>query len=126
MRSSTSGWLTAAVAAAALAGCASTDVSPPKAEFARAELAIKQAVAADATEYAPLHLREARQKLEQAREALHDENFTIAGRLADEAQVSAELAMAEAQSARAEQLAEENRRSIEVLREELQRREGTQ
>jgi len=126
MRSSTSGWLTATVAAAALAGCTSTGVAPPRAEFARAELAIEQAVAADATEYAPLQLQEAREKLQQGRQALYDENFTVAGWLAEEAQVSAELAMAEAQSARAEQLAEENRRSIEVLREELQRKEGTQ
>lgn len=126
MRSSTHGWLAATAAAVVLAGCASQDVPPPRAEFARAELAIEQAVSSEATQYAPLALRDARQKLEEAREALYKEQYVQAGRLADEAQVNAELALAEAQRARAEQLAEENMRSIEVLREELRRKEGAQ
>jgi hypothetical protein len=126
MRSSTYGWLTAVATAVVLAGCASQGVPPPRAEFARAELSIEQAASSNATQYAPLALRDARQKLDEAREALYKEEYTRARRLADEAQVNAELALAESQQARAEQLAEENMRSIEVLREELQRKEGTQ
>lgn len=126
MRSSTCGWLAATAAAAVLAGCASTDVPPPRAEFARADLAIEQAVSADATQYAPLALRDARQKMEQARRALYEEKFLEARRLADEAEVNAQLALAESQTARAEQLAEENTRSLQVLREELKRQEGRQ
>jgi hypothetical protein len=126
MRSSTRGWLAATAATAVLAGCASKDVPPPRAEFARAELAIEQAVTAGATEHAPLALREARQKLERARTALYDEEYAAARRLADEAQVNAQLSMAEAQTARAEQLAQENMRSVEILRQELQQKEGSQ
>lgn len=126
MRSSTRGWLAATAAAAVLAGCASYDVPPPRAEFAQADLAIEQASSADAAQYAPLALRDARQKMNQAREALYEERFLEAQRLADEAKVSAELALAESQTARAEQLAEENMRGLEVLREELRRQEGTQ
>lgn len=126
MRSSTRGWLTATAAAAVLAACASQDVPPPRAEFARADLAIEQAVSADATQYAPLAMRDARQKMEQARQALYEEKFQEARRLADEAEVSAELALAESQTARAEKLAEENTRSLQVLREELNRQEGQQ
>jgi hypothetical protein len=126
MRSRTRGWFAATAAAAVLAGCASNDVPPPKAEFARAELAIDQAVSSDANQYAPLALRDARLKLDQARAALYDEKFREAGRLADEAQVSAQLALEESQTARAEQLAEENMRGIETLRQELQRKESAQ
>ena len=126
MRSSTHGWLAATAAAVVLAGCASKDVPPPRAEFARAELAIEQAVSSEATQHAPLALREARQKLEEARKALYEENYAQAGRLAEEAQLNAELALAESQRSRAEQVAANNMRSLEVLREELRRKEGTQ
>lgn len=126
MRSSTRGWLIAAAAAIVFVGCASRDVPPPRAEFARAELAIEQAATADAMQYAPMALQEARQKLEQARTALYDEQHGKARRLAEQAQVSAQFALAEAQTARAEQLAKENMRSVEVLRQELQRKESTQ
>lgn len=126
MRSSTRGWLAAAGAAVVLAGCASNDVPPPKTELAQAESAIEQAVSADATEYAPLPLQDARKKLDQARAAAYDEDYGQARRLATEAQVDAQLALAEAQTTRAEQLAQENMRGVEVLRQELQRREGSQ
>lgn len=126
MRSSTRGWLAATAAAAALAGCASQDVPPPRAEFARADLAIEQAVSTGATQHAPLALREARQKMELARQALYEENFLEARRLAAEAQASAQLALAESETARAEQLAEENQRSLQVLRDELERQEVRQ
>ena len=94
--------------------------------FARADLAIEQAVSTGATQHAPLALREARQKMEQARQALYEENFLEARRLAAEAQASAQLALAESETARAEQLAEENQRSLQVLRDELERQEVRQ
>jgi hypothetical protein len=124
MRSGKYGWLIAMTAATVLAGCASRGVPPPRAEFARAELAIEQAEASEATQYAPLALRDARQKLEAARAAAFKEDYLKARYLAREAEVDGRLALADAQTARAEQRAEDTRRSIEVLRQELQQKEG--
>lgn len=126
MRSGINGWLTATTAAVVLAGCASHEVPPPRAEFARAELAIEQAEASEATRYAPLALRDARQKLEQARAAAHKEDYRQAQYLAKEAEVDGRLALADAQTARAERRAEDSRRSIETLRQELQQQERSQ
>lgn len=126
MRSGIHGWLTATTAAVVLAGCASHEVPPPRAEFARAELAIEQAEASEATRYAPLALRDARQKLEQARAAAYKEDYRQAQYLAKEAEVDGRLALADAQTARAEQRAEDSRRSIETLRQELQQQERSQ
>lgn len=126
MRSEKYGWLIAMTAAAVLAGCASRDVPPPRAEFARAELAIEQAESSEATQYAPLALRDARKKLEEARAAAYREDYLNARYLAKEAEVDGRLALADAQTARAEQRAEETRRSIETLRQELRQKEGAQ
>lgn len=106
-----------------VAGCASNDVPPPRAELARAELAVEQAVTGEATEYAPLALREAREKLTGARDAVDDKDYRRAERLAKEAQVSAQLALSEAQAGRAQLLAKQNLQSIETLRQEIQRQQ---
>lgn len=123
MRHSTRGGL-AAAALLLIAGCASNEAQPPQADLARAELAIEQAVSADATEYAPLPLREARLKLDQARTAMDGERYATAGRLAEEASVNAQLALAEAQTQRAQQIAQENLRGVQTLQQELQRKEA--
>jgi len=117
------GWLIAAMLLP-LAGCA-TD-QPPRAELAQAEQAVDQAAAADAARYAPLPLQEARQKLESARRAAFMRDFERAGYLAREAEVSAELAVASAQTARTQALAEEALAGVQTLRQELERKEATQ
>lgn len=126
MRSGKLGWLAAMAAAVILAACATHKVPPPRAEFARAELAIEQAESSEATRYAPLALRDARKKLEEARLAAHEQDFLKARRMAKEAEVDGRLALAEAQTARAEERAEEARQGIETLRHELQQKEGAQ
>lgn len=121
MHISTCGGL--AVALTLLAGCATTP-PPPRTDIAQAEVAIDQAVTNDAAQYAPLSLKEARDKLDQANSAYAREDYGAANRLAEQALVNGQLALAETQSARAEELVQENLRSVQTLREELQRNQA--
>ena len=122
MHTRTRGWL-AAGAMALLAGCATDSTPPPRAELARAELAVSQAEQANASRYAPVPLSEARDRLQMARTALANERNAEARRLAEQAQANAELAVAQTQAERSEQLAAENLKNVETLREELRRKQ---
>jgi len=102
---------------AGLCGCASTP--PPLAEVARADTAIALAEQSDARTYAPVELDSAIMKLRQARASMVTEDFPTTRRLAEQAQVEAELAQAKAQSGRAQQSVQQVRESIWVLREEV-------
>ena len=106
-----------------IAGCASGPA--PDAEMGAAELALSQAEDAEAAARAPAPYALARDKLERAHDAMADGENVDARRLAEQALVDAQLAEAEARSAVAREHAEELRRSIETLREELARRGAT-
>lgn len=105
-----------------LAGCAS--VEPPVEQIAHSQTAVQQAHDVGAREYAPLELRQATQKLEQAQAAMAEEEYLEARRLAEQAQVDAELAQTMALSEEAEAAAHELRESIRILREEIARPRG--
>ncbi len=100
-----------------LYACASTPA--PVGSVAKAETAVEQAREAKADEHAPLLLRSASQKADDARAAMKRKDYTQARRLAEEAQIDAELAQQTALSARAQQAASELRNSLELLRREL-------
>lgn len=106
-----------------LSACATREAPPPVAQMARAEAAIEQAEAAGAAQHAPLGLREARQRLASARNAMEARNFAAAHQFAEQAEATARVAAAEAEAVRTEQMAEETRRGVESLRQELQQRE---
>ena len=108
---------------AGIAACASG--SAPDAEMSTAELALNQAVDAEAPARAPAPYALARDKLERARDAMADGDNVEARRLAEQALVDAQLAEAEARSAVAREHAAELRQSIETLREQLARRGPT-
>ncbi|NNF58988.1 MAG: DUF4398 domain-containing protein [Rhodothermaceae bacterium] len=101
------------------AGCAGSRMPPPDMSAARS--AIAEADQSGAGEAAPLALRNARQKLEQAERAIENEDYETARFLTDQAQVDAELAEAKARSAMATTAVDELRESIRVLREEINR-----
>jgi hypothetical protein len=103
-----------------LAACASTPAAPTAALQA-AEQAIAHAEQQRVADYASLELGEAREKLTAARAAVQHEQMVLAGRLADESRVSAELASARAEAARAEEVNDEMRKSTETLKHEMQR-----
>lgn len=102
-----------------LAGCAS--IPPPHDQMGRTESALGSADEAGAREYAPLELRDAQKKYENAKVAMDQEDYLGARRLAEEAEVDATLAEVTARSAKARKSAEEIRESIRLLREEINR-----
>ena len=83
-------------------------------------MVIEQAEQDGAEEHAPLEIRDAKIKLQQARDAVEEKEYEKAIRLLDHARVDAELAQAKAQSAKSQKAAEELRESIRVLKEELE------
>ena len=84
-------------------GCTNTcfwcGEKPPTNRVTQADLAIRAAVEAKATDFAPVELQSARDKLTQARRMMTAEKYTEARRLAESAQVDAELAEAKAETA---------------------------
>lgn len=103
-----------------LGGCAA-DAPPPQEQLAQAEQAVDTAGQSNASEFAALELRTAEDKLEQARQAMQDEDYVKARRLAEAAQVDARLAERKAQSQSTINAAQELSTSIETLRRESER-----
>jgi hypothetical protein len=104
-------------AAILLAACGS--VPPPQEQLAVAELAIRAAGEAEAGARAAAPLRQAHDKLEQARAALQAKDHLAARRLAEQALAVAQRAEAEARAAVAGESLEEMQRDIEALRREV-------
>jgi Domain of unknown function (DUF4398) len=108
----------------ALGACSS--VPPPEEQLATADAAVRGAEEANAASEAPAPLRRARDKLTQARDAMRNEEYVDARRLAEQAAVDAELAEVDARSKVAQENVDELRRSIQLLREEAtQKAPGT-
>ena len=112
----------AALAGAMLlvAACASAPTAPP-ASLNEANLAIEAAEKADASHFANAELDEARQKLMAAEKAVVAENLVLANRYAEQSTLTAELATARTEAAKAAAVNEEMRRSAKALTEEMQR-----
>ena len=104
-----------------LAACASTPPAPPTEYLATARQAIVSAEQADAQQFAGAELDEARQRLTRAERAVRVENMILAEQLAQESRVSAELALAQTESAKAADINREMRLGAEALRDEMQR-----
>jgi hypothetical protein len=103
-----------------LAGCAAHTPAPEK-QITKATQSIDQAESSGAVEFAPVELKSARGKLDQARLAMDKNENLKAKWLADEAMVDANLAEAKARSAKSQKIVEELKDSIRVLREEMNR-----
>ena len=113
--------LAACIAAVATlaAGCASTP--EPTEQLVAARQALTAAEQAQAVEHAADLMTESRTKLGLAEAAVKDDEMEQAARLADEARVDAELAVAQATAMKAEAVNDEMRRGNETLRDEMQR-----
>lgn len=117
-------WKAAALAICSsllLSACASTP--PPNSDITAADLAVRRAQEVNASEFAALEMRTARDKLQQARSIVDKEdedNYPKAARLAQEAQVDARLAESKARSARAQQTEQEMQKATEALRQQGQ------
>lgn len=108
-----------------LVACASAPV-PPNQELQAAELAIANADQARVADYASAELRSAREKLTAARAAVQQENMLLAKRLAQQSQVDAELASVKADTIKAQRVNDETQKSIDAIKQEMQRNIGAQ
>jgi hypothetical protein len=106
-----------------LAGCAPA-MQPPASHMALAEDAVEKASAAGAYEYAPVELKTARDKIDQAKTAMQSKDYASSQRLLEQAEVDARLAEARSNTVKSRRAVEELQKSIELLREELQRKEA--
>ena len=104
-----------------VSACASKGIAPTS-QLAAARASIAQAESAGARDAAPLDLQSAQDKLRKAEAASRNEQFTQATRLAEEAEVDAELAERKARQAKAQAAATELGRGNEMLRNEADRK----
>ena len=77
-----------------ISGCSMMG-KPPTEALANAELRLRAASEARAAEFAPMDLQSAREKLEGSKQAIAAKRYEDARRLAESAQVEAELAKAQ-------------------------------
>jgi len=108
-----------------LSACASEPVPPTKALQA-AELAITNAEQARVADYASPELGVARDKMAAANSAVLVQDMVLAERLANQARVEAELALAKAQMAKAKVVNDDMLKSNKSLKQEMQRNPGAQ
>ena len=101
-------------------GCTSLK-TPATADVAVSQAAVENASGAGGTQFAPMEMAAAREKLAQANKAMADKNYKLAVDLAAQAQADAKLAQSKANSAKAQAAANALQDDINVLRSELQR-----
>src|ERR1700726_1735419 len=112
----TKGAAACAATVVALAACASSPVADEKIAVAKASL--QRAEGSGAPEFAPVELASARDKLARAEKANADRNLQPATLLAEQANIDAELAEANAQQQRSHKAAMEFDTSMQTLRQE--------
>lgn len=111
---------------AVMAGCGGVS-ELTRERVARSETSVQQAQqAVGRSEVGAIELQQAKEKLELAQRELKRDNPVAAERFASQAQLTAELAVAKAQSAQARKAADELTASIETLRQEAARGTATQ
>lgn len=109
--------LVALAGLAALGGCAG--MAPPNEEIVRSQAAVSKAEGAQAYELAPVEFQAAQEKLQRARSAMRDEEYEAAKRLAEQAEVDADLAYSKARTAQSMKAVEQLQKDIQVLEREL-------
>ena len=107
----------------AITACASAPV-PPTEALQAADLAIVNAERARVADYASPELGQAREKLTAARAAVEAEKMVLAQRLAEQSRADAELATAKVEVAKATAVNQEMVKSIDTLKQEMQRNTG--
>jgi hypothetical protein len=105
---------------AVLGGCASTPA--PVEQLAVADAAVQRANTTSTSESSAVELKIATNKLAAARQAMAAKDYELAGRLAEQTTVDAQVAELRAQSARSRQAAQESMDASRVLSEEINRK----
>lgn len=96
--------------------------APPTAEMAVAKVEVNNADAAGANEFAPLPYRSAQEKMEGAHHAMAMDNYEEARRLAEEAEVDAQLSAVTARSVKAQKAVGQLQQDNNILRQEIDRK----
>lgn len=112
--------MTLAVGLAALGGCASTPA--PTEQLAVAEAAVQRANTTSTSENSAVELKVATNKLAGARQAMASKDYELARRLAEQAEVDAEVAELRSQALRSRQAAQEAQAASRALSEEINRK----
>jgi hypothetical protein len=102
------------------AGCTSLK-TPATADVAVSKAAVDSAAGAGGTQFAPMEMTAAREKMVRANKAMADKNYDLAIDLAAQAQADAKLAQGKANSTKAQAAADALQDDINVLRSELER-----
>lgn len=102
-----------------LAACAS--VPPPTDKISNLEIVINRARQNEAGKYAPLELRLAEEKLQDAKAAVAEGENEEAAQLADKGMADARLAEAKARAEKTRRLSDEMADSVDNLRDEIER-----
>lgn len=109
-------------AAIFMAGCAGAPTIPaPTEQMALSRSAISSASSAGGSEYAPVQLKSAMDKMDSAEHAMGTKNYGLARQMAEEALVDAQLAAAAARAGKAQKAADALQQSDQVLKKELDR-----
>ncbi|WP_161974418.1 DUF4398 domain-containing protein [Piscinibacter terrae] len=101
------------------AGCST--IPPPTVQMTVAKASVEAANAAGAQAYAPTELRLANDKLATAEKAMVDKNYSVAQRLAEQAQTDAQLAVSKTQSIKARLVANDAQAAARSWHDELDR-----
>ena len=109
-----------AAAAFFISGCAS--IPAPTEQLAVSKVAVDSANSAGGNEFAPVQLKSSMEKMDAAEQAMTAEDYVLARRLAEQAQVDAQLAAATARSAKAQKAASALQEDNRVLRQEIFRK----
>ncbi len=119
IESVTKGTAACAVMLVVVAGCASSPI--PNEKIAVAKSSVQRAEQAGATEYAPVEMSTAREKLARAEKAAADHDALPATQLAEQANIDAQVAEATAQKQKSRKAAMELDASLQSLRQESMR-----
>jgi NADH:ubiquinone oxidoreductase subunit D len=109
-----------AASMAVLVGCGK-EIPPPDEQMTLAGAAVAKAESAEAYRHAPVEFSSARAKLNEAQKLVEKEEYVEARRLAEEAEVDANLAFIKSRSATAQEAVAELQKTLRTLQEEMQR-----
>jgi hypothetical protein len=105
-----------------VSGCASTPAIPaPTEQMAVSRATLNAANSAGASEFAPVQLKSAMDKMDTAERAMGAKNYDLARTMAEQAQVDAQLAATAARAGKAQKAADALQQSNQILKKELDR-----
>lgn len=110
-------WMALLVVTCALGACA--NVPAPDDQIVLSRNAVNRAVSAEATQYAPLEMKAAQDKMFLMERAMGERDYVQARTLAEQIEVDANLAERKARAMKWQQQLQQSRAGIQVLKQEM-------